>query len=176
MATKTTPTAKRRNPPAAEAPPPAPPADAIAAVPPPLCAIFRRFLRKHGLKFTVERAVILDAVLSEEGVFEADTIADRVASATPPVSRATVYRTLKHLTEAGIIDEIVLDARQSHYRVGYGRPPSGQVAVSNTGEVIDFPLDAIEDMVKAVCEEHGVEPISCRLVIHASRPTDDDDG
>jgi len=39
-------------------------ADPTASFPPPLCAIFRRFLRKQGLKFTVERAVILDAVLS----------------------------------------------------------------------------------------------------------------
>ena len=41
----------------------------------PLCAIFRRFLKRQGLKFTAERALILDAVLSQEGVFEAEELA-----------------------------------------------------------------------------------------------------
>ena len=30
----------------------------------PVCAIFRRFLKKQGLKFTTERALILNAVLA----------------------------------------------------------------------------------------------------------------
>ena len=32
----------------------------------PACSIFRRFLKKQGLKFTPERAKILDAVLAKE--------------------------------------------------------------------------------------------------------------
>ncbi|MEO0966257.1 MAG: transcriptional repressor [Planctomycetota bacterium] len=157
----------------ADRPTPPPPADdPLANMPPPLCAIFRRFLRKQGLKFTVERAVILDAVLSEKGVFEADVIADKVAAAETRVSRATVYRTLKHLTESGILDEVLLDARQTHYRVGYGAEPTGQIAVAETGEVIDFPIDELRAMVDEVCAKHGVDPISYRFVIHASRPSD----
>ncbi|MEM0913942.1 MAG: transcriptional repressor [Planctomycetota bacterium] len=145
--------------------------DPLANMPPPLCAIFRRFLRKQGLKFTVERAVILDAVLSQEGVFEADVIADKVAAAKTRVSRATVYRTLKHLTESGILEEVLLDARQTHYRVGYGADPTGQIAVAETGEIIDFPIDELGAMVEKACAEHGVDPISYRFVIHASRPS-----
>jgi len=144
--------------------------DPVASMPPPLCAIFRRFLRKQGLKFTVERAVILDAVLDEKGVFEADVIADKVAAAQTRVSRATVYRTLKHLTESGILEEVLLDARQTHYRVGYGADPTGQLAVAETGEIIDFPIDQLRDMVDQLCADHGLEPISYRFIVHASKP------
>jgi Fur family ferric uptake transcriptional regulator len=157
--------------------PPADPADPVASMPPPLCAIFRRFLRKQGLKFTVERAVILDAVLAEDGVFEADVIADKVATARTRVSRATVYRTLKHLTESGILEEVLLDARQTHYRVGYGADPTGQLTIAETGEIIDFPIDHLRDMVDQLCAKHGVDPIGFRVIVHASRPgQSDDDG
>jgi len=148
--------------------------DPVASMPPPLCAIFRRFLRKQGLKFTVERAVILDAVLDERGVFEADVIADKVAAAETRVSRATVYRTLKHLTESGILEEVLLDARQTHYRVGYGADPTGQLAVAETGEIIDFPIDHLREMVDKLCEKHGLEPISYRVIVHASKPGAED--
>ena len=39
-----------------------------------MCAIFRRFLKRQGLKFTNERALILDAVLAKPSVFEADEL------------------------------------------------------------------------------------------------------
>lgn len=38
----------------------------------PVCAIFRRYLHGEKLKFTPERAMILDAVLRHKGLFEAE--------------------------------------------------------------------------------------------------------
>src|SRR5437868_1750242 len=81
----------------------------------PLCSIFRRFLKRNGLKFTSERAQILDAVLSKPGVFEADQLLYEMRQARHRVSKATIYRTLKHLIEAKIISEVLLDAKQAHY-------------------------------------------------------------
>src|SRR5687767_7720246 len=63
----------------------------------PVCAIFRRYLHEQTLKFTPERAMILDAALRKNGLFAPDTLVDDLKQLGHRVSRATVYRTLNHL-------------------------------------------------------------------------------
>jgi Fur family ferric uptake transcriptional regulator len=143
--------------------------DALPFVP-PLCAVFRRFLKGRGLKFTVERAVILDSVLAREGVFEAEELLAELKQSHPEhrVSKATVYRTLKHLIEAGIIGEVLLDSSRAHYQLTYGRPKVGHLVDVHTNRVVEFPADALDPLIQRICREHGMEPISCRFVIYAS--------
>src|SRR3954470_15348351 len=40
----------------------------------PVCAVFRRYLHGKKLKFTPERAMILDAVLRKQGLFDAEQL------------------------------------------------------------------------------------------------------
>ena len=61
----------------------------------PLCAIFRRHLKEQDLKYTPERADILNAIIGQDGVFEADTLMQSMRDRGQRVSKATVYRTLK---------------------------------------------------------------------------------
>src|SRR6266516_1823263 len=59
----------------------------------PVCAIFRRYLHGQKLKFTPERAMILDAVLRQKGLFEAERLVNDIKQIGHNVSRATAYRT-----------------------------------------------------------------------------------
>jgi len=77
----------------------------------PVCAVFRRYLHQTKLKFTPERAMILDAVLRKEGLFEPEGLIDHLKSLNHRVSRATVYRTLSHLQDAGILKQVFFDNR-----------------------------------------------------------------
>ena len=132
----------------------------------PLCAIFRRFLKRQGLKFTTERATILDAVLARDGVFEAEELLDDVRTGDRRVSKATIYRTLKHLVEAGIITEVLLDARQTHYQLSFGREPKGYLVCVDTNEVVEFPANELVALRDRICREHGFEPVSHQFVIY----------
>ena len=136
----------------------------------PLCAIFRRFLKRQGLKFTTERAWILDAVLAKEGVFEADQLLTEMRQAGHRVSKPTIYRTLKHLVDAGIITEVLLDSRQTHYELSFGRQPKGHLVCLETNTIVEFPTPELLDLRDRICREHGFEPISHRFVIYAISP------
>ncbi|MEX0655865.1 MAG: transcriptional repressor, partial [Phycisphaeraceae bacterium] len=141
-----------------------PPDDELMA---PLCAIFRRFLKRKGLKFTTERAMILDAVLDKSDVFEADALMEEMRQAGHRVSRATVYRTLKHLLESGIITEVLIDSRQSHYQLSFGREPKGHLVCVETNRIVEFPLpDDLKELRDRVCKEHGFDPVSARFVVY----------
>src|ERR1700761_3654310 len=87
----------------------------------PVCAIFRRYLHGEKLKFTPERAMILDAVLRKTALFEAEQLTADLGKLGHRVSRATVYRTLAHLQDAGIIKQVFFDNKQSYYEVLAGR-------------------------------------------------------
>lgn len=136
----------------------------------PLCSIFRRFLKRQGLKFTTERAMILNSVLSKQGVFEADELLMEMRQADQRVSKATIYRTLKHLQDAGIITEVLLDARQAHYELSFGREPKGHLVCVETKKVIEFPLAELAGLRDRICQTHGFEPVSGRFVIYGVSP------
>lgn len=136
----------------------------------PLCSIFRRYLKRQGLKFTTERALILNSVLQKEGVFEADQLLMEMRNESLRVSKATIYRTLKHLQDAGIITEVLLDSRQAHYELSFGREPKGHLVCVETKKVIEFPLAELAELRDRICEKYGYEPVSARFVIYGVSP------
>lgn len=132
----------------------------------PMCAIFRRFLKRQGLKFTNERALILNAVLDKQGVFEAEQLLHELRSADHRVSKATIYRTLKHLLEAGIISEVLIDAHRAHYELTYGQSPRGHLVCAETDQIIEFDSAELTELAQRICTEHGYQLLSHRFVIY----------
>lgn len=64
---------------------------------------FERLCREHGLRATVQRRVILEAVLGLDNHPTADQVYERVVGGLPGVSRTTVYRALESLARLGVI-------------------------------------------------------------------------
>jgi Fur family ferric uptake transcriptional regulator len=152
-------------------PPPPPPQDDLEIIE-PLCAVFRRKLKAEGLKYTPERARILDAIVGRDGLFEADELLSAVSAGGERVSKATVYRTIRLLQDAGIIQRVLFDEDQAHYQLVYGRSPHDLLIRLDTRQVetIDVPeLIALRDRI---CRERGLEPRGHRLHIFAvGRPS-----
>ncbi len=136
----------------------------------PVCAVFRRYLHQAKLKFTPERAMILDAVLRKEGLFEPEGLIDYLKSLGHRVSRATVYRTLSHLQDAGILKQVFFDNKQSYYEVIAGRQTHDYLICVATGRVIEFNSDKLRMLRDEVCLQHGYDPISHRFQIFGLSP------
>lgn len=132
----------------------------------PLCAIFRRYLHRAKLKFTPERALILEAVLGRNGLFQAEPLADELRQAGHQVSRATVYRTLNHLQDAGILKQVFFDNKQSYFEVIAGRVANDYLICIATGKVIEFSSERMRQLRDEICREHGFDPVSHQLHIY----------
>ena len=133
----------------------------------PLCSVFRRYLHSQELKYTPERADILNAIIEEDGLFEAETLMDSMRVDGYDVSKATLYRTIKLLREAGIIQEVLIDGKQAHYQLIYGRSPIDAIVCIRTGKRIEFSSNDLTQWRDALCKEHGWEPVGHRVVIYA---------
>ncbi len=136
----------------------------------PVCAIFRRFLKKQGLKFTPERAKILDTTMKKQGVFEAEQLLHEMREAGHRVSRATIYRTLKHLLEANIITEVLIDSKLSHFQLAFGREQKSHLVCAETNSIKEFSAPQLAEIMRRVCAEHGYEPVSYRFVAYGVSP------
>jgi Fur family transcriptional regulator, ferric uptake regulator len=132
----------------------------------PVCAIFRRYLHGEKLKFTPERAMILDAVLRRTGLFEAEQLANDLKQLGHLVSRATVYRTLAHLHDAGILKHVFFDNKQSYYEVIAGRQPNDYLICVATGRVIEFNSERLRQLRDEICRDHGFDPLSHQFHIY----------
>jgi len=136
----------------------------------PVCAIFRRYLHDQKLKFTPERAMILDAALRKEGLFEPEELASELKEQSRRVSRATVYRTLSHLQDAGILKQVFFDNKQSYYEVIAGRQVHDYLICVATGKVIEFNSEKLRQLRDEICKQHGFTPLSHRFQILALSP------
>src|SRR5688500_11180767 len=136
----------------------------------PVCAIFRRYLHGEKLKFTPERAMILDAVLRQKGLFEAERLVGDLKEIGHSVSRATAYRTLAHLQDAGILKQVFFDNKQSYYEVIAGRQTNDYLICVATGRVIEFSSERLRKLRDEICREHGFDPISHQFHVFGLSP------
>ncbi len=135
----------------------------------PLCAVFRRKLKSEGLKYTPERAQLLDTVMGFEGLFEAERMLERVKAKGFRVSKATVYRTLRLLQEAGIIQRVPFDDEHTHYQVVYGRTPRDVLIRLDTRELVEIDLPEVARLRDELCAKMGLVARGHRLQVFAEK-------
>lgn len=136
----------------------------------PICAVFRRYLHGQKLKFTPERAMILDAALRKTGLFEADMLVADLKQLGHRVSRATVYRTLAHLHDAGVLKQVFFDNKQSYYEVIAGRHQTDYLICVETGRIVEFSSEKLRHLRDEICRQHGFEAVSHQFHIFGLSP------
>jgi len=133
----------------------------------PLCAVFRRRLRDAGQKYTPERASVLDAIIRIDDIFDAEQLQEQLRALGRPISKATVYRTLKVLHETGIIQPVLVDAEQTRWQLVYGRRPRDLIIRLDTGEIIPFEAPQLVELCERICADKGLRAEGRRLHIYA---------
>jgi Fur family ferric uptake transcriptional regulator len=146
------------------------PGSSEAAAMVPLCSVFRRYLKSLGLKYTPERADILNAIIERDSVFEVEELLADMRRRGYRVSKATVYRTIKLLQDAGIITQALFDSRQAHYQLIYGQAPRDYIVCMKTGQTIEFTDEELVALRNRICKEHGWDPMGHRFQIYAISP------
>jgi Fur family ferric uptake transcriptional regulator len=131
----------------------------------PMCAVFRRAIKAEGLKYTPERAQILDTILEFDGLFEADQLLETIKERGHSISKATVYRTLKLLESCGIIQHVLFDREQSHYQLAVGSTGSTILIHADTGEVETLQIPELIELRDRICQQRGLKAQGHRLQI-----------
>lgn len=126
---------------------------------------FTAYLKGRGLKLTRERLAVLEGVAASDGHFDADELAAVVKGINPKVSRATVYRVIPLLVEAGLITRTVRTKGRVSYERLSGGTPHEHMVCSVCGTVIEFREPRLERLIRSACAEHGFRPTAHTLSI-----------
>jgi Fur family ferric uptake transcriptional regulator len=137
------------------------------AITEPLCAVFRRQLKAEGLKYTPERAHVLDAIIRLDDLFEAEQLIDELRKTGRRVSKATIYRTIRLLQDAGIIQRVLTDNDQGVYQLAYGQRPADLLIRLDTREAIPIEAPELVALRDAICRRLGLKAKGHRLQIFA---------
>ncbi len=120
---------------------------------------FREYLQARNLRDTSERRRILQEVYSVPKHFTADDLLDRFRRKRQAVSRATLYRTLNHLVECGLVRKLDLGQREAMYESVREREHHEHMICLACGKVIEFADEEMERLQEEACRSHRFYPV-----------------
>jgi Fur family ferric uptake transcriptional regulator len=123
-------------------------------------------LKERGLRLTAERRAILRSMLRHRRHFDPEGLLNELRRDGVRVSRATVYRTLGHLTDTGLLRRYDLGDRQTLYEISVGREHHEHLICTRCGMIFEFVHDEIERLQDEVCHRFRFEPIHHSLQIY----------
>ena len=123
-------------------------------------------LRKVGLKVTQPRIRILELRESHKTRhMTADDIYRELVKGGEDIGLATVYRVLGQFEAAGLVEKHNFESGQAFYELDSGEHHDHMVCVE-TGKVIEFVSEEIEELQKKIAADHGFEIEDHNLVIY----------
>ncbi len=122
----------------------------------------RQILGTSGLRFTRQRALIMEIIRRGRGHRDADEVYRQARKKEPRLSLSTVYRSLQKLKQLGLVDELHFDENHHHYEV---KPASEHhhLMCLGCGRVIEFDYPLSRYVKRNVSEARGFDIIEAEV-------------
>ena len=126
------------------------------------------FISRKGLRRTPQRDAIARLAFESDEHFTSEELFDRVRRHNINASRATVYRTISLLVEAGLIQEIDLGGDLKTYDPNYLEKPShNHLVCIDCGKVTEFEDGHMELLNDCMTRRLGYRPVRQTIKIEA---------
>ena len=119
---------------------------------------FENYLRAHGQKMTRPRRVILEAFLGAEGHLSIDDILREAKKIDPGIGQATVFRTIRLITSAGLAREALQEDGARTFEHLADHPHHDHLLCVGCGKIIEFLSPLIEQEQQRIFVRYGFEP------------------
>lgn len=126
---------------------------------------FKEFLATRGKRLTQERGIVVRAIFSDHDHFDAEEIVARLDKPSDGnrVSRATIYRAIGDLEEAGLIRKVARTNDREVYEHDYGYPQHDHFICDKCNRLIEFRNEEISAILDRVAMEMGFRMTGHRL-------------
>ncbi len=129
-----------------------------------------RHIAQQGLKSTRQRSAILETFLAQRGHVNVEELLAAVRGEDARVSSATIYRTMRLLTECGIAHARDFGDGQTRYEPATGREHHDHLICTGCGAIVEFERPAIERLQDEVAAEHGFIVTEHKLELYGRCP------
>ena len=127
---------------------------------------FDEYLQSRGKRMTQQKRELLKRVFERHEHFDAESLIEQLMAVDKAgrIGRATVYRFLKQLVEAGLLREFQLDGR-SVYEHDYGYPQHDHLYCRQCQKLYEFHNEELVKLRDAIALENNFRVSSHRFII-----------
>lgn len=128
---------------------------------------FEDFLRQRGLSVTSARLRIVESVYSfDERHFDMEQLEQRLRDEGLPFHRTSLFRVIKLLLEAGLLEKIRTNAhRKVAFECTMGQHHHDHLVCNHCGSIVEFFDEEIEGLQKNIAERHGFSLLYHSLIL-----------
>ena len=123
---------------------------------------------ERSLRMTDQRRVIAKVLSEANDHPDAEELYARASKIDPKISLATVYRTVRLFSDSGIIETHDFRDGRARYEAADEDHHDHLIDVQ-TGDVIEFMDEEIEELQKKIAEKLGYELVDHRLELYGRK-------
>ena len=128
-------------------------------------------LRPAGSKRSSKRDFIVNVFLRQEGHLTADDLVDLIRREDQRISRATIYRTLQWMVDAGIARKVDFGEGRFRFEHSYRHPRHFHLICKTCNRSFEFLSSDIEALLEEVAAARNFTPRQSVLQIHGTCET-----
>jgi Fur family ferric uptake transcriptional regulator len=127
---------------------------------------FEEYLQSRGKRMTQQKRQLLQRVIARHEHFDAEMLIEQLMATSKAgrIGRATVYRFLNELVEAGLLREFKLDGR-SVYEHDYGYPQHDHLYCKECHKLIEFDNEEIVKLRDLIAQGQSFRVTGHRFII-----------
>jgi Fur family ferric uptake transcriptional regulator len=129
----------------------------------PELQVFQEFIRKRGLRRTLEREQVLQEIFEIHGHFDVDELYLKLKQKGVKVSKASIYRALPLFREAGLIREADFSEGHWHYEHIYGHSRHSHLKCLGCGEMVEFEEPSPQDLERELATKYEYRIIALEV-------------
>jgi Fur family ferric uptake transcriptional regulator len=118
-------------------------------------ALLQSHMAKKGLRSTDQRKLIVETFFQSPNHVSIEELLAEVRSQDPRIGYATVYRTLKLLTECGVAFERRFGDGLTRYELADEESHHDHLICVECGTIVEFEEPKIEELQEAIADKYG---------------------
>ncbi|WP_108975681.1 Fur family transcriptional regulator [Leptospira ryugenii] len=128
--------------------------------------VFEQYLKEKGLKITNQRLLVAEKIFSTHNHFTAEGLLYELKDSKDKISKATIYRILSIMVEAGLLEEHDFGKDYKYYEHIIGHKHHDHIICVQCGRIVEFIDEQIEDLQKNAAEKNGFKITGHHLNIY----------
>ncbi len=121
-------------------------------------ALFEEFLVKNDSRYTPQKQEIATHIFKVKGHFEIEDFIDQFRTKTRKLSRATVYRVIKQLLDAGLLQKISTRDGKVYYENSTPQQHHAHVICNHCGKIQEIKDTVLNEFIDSYCHKLNFIP------------------
>lgn len=132
--------------------------------------VFREYLQKNRLRYTQEREQIIKEIFATHDHFDVDELYLTIRQKGINISKASIYRLIPLLIDAGLIQDVFFEDGHMHYEHIYGHERHCHLRCIECGKIEEFTDPRFNDIEGDLVERFGFKILDYKLNVKGLCP------